>query len=213
MKLIVTVPRIRKNFLSLSLIASLFNFTLTFIVEWIVPGLSNIFRFYAVVPLLYTLFFAAIRRFSDFTNPGAFTVHLVAFLRYLISPFIMITTKRFSSMCHAFENMNKAILLMIVEMIFIFATLFIYNPKTKEIPKSEIQYPSLVKIAAVVTFIFFLIDNASLIGNLSIFSGKVRVANTNSTLGIVSIIWQALCVFIFCFITLGIILGSDEWVR
>lgn len=200
MKVIITIPKIKNSFFSISLIFSLVNFILTFVILWIVPGLSNTFRFYAVIPLLYTIFFAIIRRFTDFNNPGVFTIHLVAFLRYMISPFVMITTNHFSSMCHAYDNLGKAILIMIVEMVFIFGTLFLYNPKTHYVPESRIRYPSLVKIAAVITFVFFIIDNASLIGNLSIFSGRIQVENTNATMGIISIIWQALCAFIFCFI-------------
>lgn len=200
MKLKITIPTIQRNFLSISLVFSLINIVLTFIILWIVPGLSNTFRTYAVIPCVYTLCFAVIRRFTVFSNPGVFTIHLVAFLRYLISPFVMITTNHFSSMCHAYENMGKAILIMLIEMIFIFGTMFFYNPKIKQIPKNEIIYPSLVKIAAVITFIFFVIDNSSLIGNLSILSGKVQVEDTNATMGVISIIWQALCVFIFCFL-------------
>lgn len=200
MKLVITIPRIRKNFFSISLIFSLINISLTSVALWIVPGLSDNFRIYALVPLLYTILFALIRRFTVFDSPGVFTIHSVAFLRYMLSPFVMITTNHFSSMCRAYDNIGKAVLIMIVEMVFIFGTMFLYNPKTKEIPRADIKYSFFVKIAAVITFILFVIDNRSLIGNLSVFSGKVQVENTNATLGVVSIIWQALCVFIFCFI-------------
>ena len=200
MKLKITIPVIRNNFLSYSIVFSLINLVLSSIILWIIPGLSNTFRFYAVIPFVYTLCFAFIRRFTDFSNPGVFTIHVVAFLRYMISPFVMITSNKFSSMCHAYENLGKAILIMLVEMVFIFGTLFFYNPKPRQIPPKKIIYPSLVKIAAVITFVFFIIDNTSLIGNLSIVSGKIKVEDTNATMGVISIIWQALCVFIFCFI-------------
>lgn len=200
MKLTIILPRVKNSFFSLSLILSAVNILCTSDMLWQITYLSPTFQLISIIPAVYTLVFIVCRRFADFTSPGCFTIHLIGFLRYMLTPFIIVTSKQLSAMEHAFDDIGSAVLIMIIEMIFIFGATLLYNPHDIVHPADKIRFPSIIKFLAIMAFLFFAIDNRSLIGNLSVFSGKVTVEDTNATSGIVSIIWQALCAFIFCFI-------------
>ena len=200
MKLTIILPRVKNSFFSLSLILSAVNILCTSAMLWQITYLAPTFQLISIIPAVYTLVFIVCRRFADFTSPGCFTIHLIGFLRYMLTPFIIVTSKQLSAMEHAFDDIGSAVLIMIIEMIFIFGATLLYNPHDIVRPADKIRFPSIIKFLAIMAFLFFAIDNRSLIGNLSVFSGKVTVEDTNATSGIVSIIWQALCAFIFCFI-------------
>lgn len=152
------------------------------------------------IPMMYSFLFALTRRRINMKNPGAMTIQVISFLRYILVPTVIILNNSMSKFAKNYNYISEAVALMIFEMVSIFCIQVFYHPKAVYEMHSMIPNKSIIKWISVVAFLVLLLGNRSLIGNLNIFNGFVSVNDANTVPGIVSIIWQALCSFLFCFL-------------
>jgi len=160
------------------------------------------YRMVATLPFVYLLLLFCSCNYIDCGNPGMFTMMLVSFFRYGITPLVILFTEEFNTISFIYGYVPQAIMIMIFEMIGIFIIAVFYNPKyTKEKKDVDIRNNKLIAFFAVVGAVVLLLDNGSLIGSLSITSGVSKNSNElNEISGALTILWQAICAFLFAYV-------------
>lgn len=144
-------------------------------------------------------------------NPGSLILNCIMPIRYVVLPIIIYSYGVLSKYNHGFEYMNKAVLLMTIELIFIFLSLELsakkYNAtKTNNNEEHYYTIPNGWIIAVIVFIILFGI--AVLFKDLSsgikmIISGVPIGSDTVLTSNIANVTWQVLSVWLFVYLIMS----------
>lgn len=133
-------------------------------------------------------------------------------MRYAVTPLVILLTNELNVFSRTYSHLTSAVIVMLIEMVGIFFTVLVYNPSPKRNIDVEIRFAPLVKFLALVAAVLLIVDNRSFIGNLSISTGLSALESNeiNATSGLITIAWQALSTFIFCFIMRNIYENSNR---
>ena len=205
LRLIVSKNKISYYYLIASIIINIVCFIRIF-------DVGEQYRLVAVLPFVYLLLLFCSCNYIDCSNPGMFTVMLVSFFRYGITPLVILLTEEFNTISTIYRYVPQAILVMAYEMLGVFFILIFYNPKNKRKKIDEnIRNNKLVLFFAVIGAIFLLLDNSELIGSLSITSGVSKNSvELNEISGVFTILWQAICAFVFAYIMQIIFIKNEK---
>lgn len=126
-------------------------------------------------------------------NFGVLFIISIYYLRMVIIPIVMRYDKYLSVATNnaIYQNMNKAILLMIYELFFVFLTIFIYKFKVKKIPRVKLMHddkfilkiPFQTKFIVVLATLYLIISFSfypTLLKNYSGFFNMINVAEFKS---------------------------------
>lgn len=162
-----------------------------------------IFKYVALIPVFFSLFASLFLRSMKFNTPGLITFLFVSFFRYVLTPFVILANEEFCKIAKNYSYVNDAILIMIIEMLFMILAIWLYRPKITVVKNDiKISDRKLIRYLIIVGIIFIWLDNSQLVGSLSIMEGTAlgnAADEFSNTSGLITIAWQSFCVFLYVY--------------
>ncbi len=203
----VYFPKKTKPILSFSLLVTAIN--VVFLIVGIVHCPQSDYDIMIVLPAAFTVLFEVVRTRIVLTEPGIFMLNLISFMRFSVTPTVLIVLNKLNAFVTTKDYLVPAVLIMLFEMAFVYITILLYHPQLKKTNISvSNKTNSLIipKILIAFTVIILSVINKTSIGTLSIF-GEAKVSqdfSLGSQSGLVTMIWQASCALLFSFLIFDI---------